>query len=269
MSEKAINYTDINEIIFTGRNKDYGAYVLRKNYPRFVTYSVWIAIIVFVLGTAGPMIYKSIMPKEEAPKRRVVQLDYTQLSEPPSIDKKQEIIPQEEIAPLKSTIKFVPPVVKPDEQVKDEYVPTVEELKKVDPGVKTEEGKEGGVDYSLIETQEKIVEEPKKVEREVFTYVEEMPTFPGGEEALLSYISKNIQYPEIAKRAQVEGKIYIQFVVGTSGQVSDVTVAKGIGAGCDEEAVRVVRSMPNWKPGRQNGHPVNVRISIPIVFKLQ
>lgn len=268
MSEKALKYVDVNEIIFAGKNQEYGAYVLRKNYPKFVTYSMWIAIIIFVLGTAGPMIYKAIMPKEEVAARRVVQLDYTQLSEPPSIDKKQEIIPQEEIAPLKSTIKFVPPVVKPDEQVRDEYVPTVEELKKVDPGVKTEEGKEGGVDYSLIETQEKIVEE-KKVEREVFTYVEEMPTYPGGEEALLSYVAKNIQYPEIAKRAGVEGKIYIQFVVGTGGQVSDVIVAKGIGAGCDEEAVRVVKSMPNWKPGRQNGHPVNVRISIPIVFRLQ
>lgn len=267
MSEKVLKYVDVNEIIFTGKNKEYGAYVLRKNYPRFVTYSVWISIIVFVLGTAGPMIYKAIMPAEEVAKRRVVQLDYTMLSEPPSIDKKQEIIPLEEIAPLKSTIKFVPPVVKPDEQVRDEYVPTVEELKKVDPGVKTEEGKEGGVDYSLIETQEKIVEEPK-VERQVFTYVEEMPTYPGGEEALLTFVAKNIQYPEIAKRAGVEGKIYIQFVVGTGGQVSDVSVAKGIGAGCDEEAVRVVRSMPNWKPGRQNGHPVNVRISIPIVFKL-
>jgi protein TonB len=96
-----------------------------------------------------------------------------------------------------------------------------------------------------------------------------MPTFPGGDEALYSFVGKQIVYPEIAKRAGVEGKLYIQFVVRTDGKVSDVTVQKGIGAGCDEEAVRVVRSMPNWKPGRQNGHPVNVRISIPIVFKLQ
>lgn len=268
MSDNVFKYVDINEIIFTGKNKEYGAYVLRKNYPKFVTISVWAAIIFFFLATAGPMIYNAVMPAREAPKRRVVELNYTQLSEPPSIDKKQPVEQVEAPPPLKSTIKFVPPVVKPDEQVKEEYVPTVEELKKVDPGAKTEEGREGGVDYSLIETQEKIVEEPKK-EAQVFTYVEEMPSFPGGEEALLSYISRSISYPEIAKRAGVEGKIYIQFVVNTDGKVSDVAVAKGIGAGCDEEAVRVVRSMPSWKPGRQNGHPVNVRISIPIVFKLQ
>ena len=96
-----------------------------------------------------------------------------------------------------------------------------------------------------------------------------MPTFPGGEEAFYTYVGKKIEYPEIAKRAGVEGKVYIQFVVRSDGKVTDVTVAKGIGAGCDEEAVRVVKSMPNWKPGRQNGHPVNVKISVPIVYKLQ
>ena len=100
-------------------------------------------------------------------------------------------------------------------------------------------------------------------------YVEEMPTFPGGEDAFYYYVGKQIQYPEIAKRNGVEGRVYIQFVVRTDGKITDVTVAKGIGAGCDEEAVRVVRSMPKWKPGTQNGHPVNIRISIPIDYKLQ
>jgi protein TonB len=268
MNDKTINMTDITEIIFANKNKEYGAYVLRKAYSKYVTWSVIAGCTFFILATAGPLIYKSIKPKEVEQKRRVITLDYTQLSEPPSIDKAPPP-PTVEAPPLKSTIQFLPPVVKPDEQVKDEVVPTVEELKKVDPGAKTQEGQEGGVDYSLIDVKDKIVEEPKKEEAQVFTYVEEMPTFPGGDEALYSFVGKQIVYPEIAKRAGVEGKLYIQFVVRTDGKVTDVTVQKGIGAGCDEEAVRVVKSMPNWKPGRQNGHPVNVRISIPIVFKLQ
>jgi protein TonB len=215
------------------------------------------------------MIYKSLKPAEAVVKKKLITLDYTQLSEPPSLDKATPPPTVDVPPPLKSTIAFLPPVVKPDEQVSNDVVPTVEDLKKVDPGAKTQEGQEGGVDYSLIETQEKIVDAPKKEEAQVFTYVEEMPTFPGGDDALYSFISKQIQYPEIAKRAGVEGKVYIQFVVRTDGKVSDVTVVKGIGAGCDEEAMKVVKSMPNWKPGRQNGHPVNVRISVPIVYKLQ
>jgi protein TonB len=268
MNDKALNITDITDIIFTNKNKDYGAYVLRKSYNKYVTWSVIAGSLFFILATAGPVIYKSLKPKEVIKPKRIISIDISQLSEPPSIDKAPPP-PTVEAPPLKSTIQFLPPVVKPDEQVKDEVVPTVEELKKVDPGAKTQEGQVGGVDYSLVETQEKIVDEPKKEEAQVFTYVEEMPTFPGGDEALYAFVGKQIVYPEIAKRAGVEGKLYIQFVVRTDGKVTDVNVQKGIGAGCDEEAVRVVKSMPNWKPGRQNGHPVNVRISIPIVFKLQ
>ena len=268
MSEKTLNMMDITDIIFANKNKEYGAYVLRKLYNKYVTLSTVVGTIFFVLCLTGPMIVKSLSPKETIAKKKTITLDYTQLSEPPSLDKAAPPPTVEAPPPLKSTIAFLPPVVKPDEQVSTDVVPTVEDLKKVDPGAKTQEGQEGGVDYSLIETQEKIVEAPKE-EAQVFTYVEEMPTFPGGDEALYSYISKQIQYPEIAKRAGVEGKVYIQFVVRTDGKVTEVTVVKGIGAGCDEEAVKVVRSMPNWKPGRQNGHPVNVRISVPIVYKLQ
>jgi protein TonB len=269
MSDKTLNMTDITEIIFANKNKEYGAYVLRTLYNKYVTISTIIGTVVFVLALTGPMIYKSLKPAEAVVKKKLITLDYTQLSEPPSLDKATPPPTVDVPPPLKSTIAFLPPVVKPDEQVSNDVVPTVEDLKKVDPGAKTQEGQEGGVDYSLIETQEKIVDAPKKEEAQVFTYVEEMPTFPGGDDALYSFISKQIQYPEIAKRAGVEGKVYIQFVVRTDGKVSDVTVVKGIGAGCDEEAMKVVKSMPNWKPGRQNGHPVNVRISVPIVYKLQ
>ncbi|MDR3610222.1 MAG: TonB family protein [Ignavibacteriaceae bacterium] len=268
MNDKALNMTDITDIIFANKNKDYGAYVLRKSYNRYVTWSVIIGSLFFVLSISGPVIYKSMKAKDVVQKKRVITLDISQLSEPPSIDKATPP-PTVEAPPLKTTIQFLPPVVRPDEQVKDEVVPTVDELKKVDPGAKTQVGQEGGVDYSLVETQEKIVDEPKKEEAQIFTYVEEMPTFPGGDEAFYTYVGSHIVYPEIAKRAGVEGKLWIQFVVSTSGKVSDVVVQKGIGAGCDEEAVRVVKSMPNWTPGRQNGHPVNVRMSVPIVFKLQ
>ena len=141
MSEKTINMTDITEIIFANRNKDYGAYVLRKAYNRYVTWSVVAGCLFFILATSGPLIYKSLKPKAVVQKRKVVTLDYTQLSEPPSIDKAPPP-PVVEAPPFKCVLISFFAGCKPDEQVKDEVVPTVEGLKKVDPGAKTQEGQE-------------------------------------------------------------------------------------------------------------------------------
>jgi TonB family protein len=109
----------------------------------------------------------------------------------------------------------------------------------------------------------------KDEKEKTYTYVDQMPVFPGGDEGLYSFISKNIVYPDVAKRAAVEGKIYVQFVVDKDGSVTDVKVQKGIGGGCDEEAVRVVKLMPKWIPGKNKGELVKTRISIPIMFALK
>jgi protein TonB len=267
MNENVLKNIDLTDIIFVGKHKEYGAYKLRKSYKFYLSVALWIAVLGFVLGTAGPVLYNKWKPAPNVEYKRKV-ITVTTLAEPPSIGEKKEV-QQVEAPPLKSTIAFLPPVVKPDEQVKEEYIPTVEELKNIDPGAKTQQGVEGGVDYSLLDVQPKVVEEEKEDKSEVFTFVEEMPSFPGGQDELLSFLQQNIKYPEIAKRAGVEGKIFVSFVVTKSGKITNVKVVKGIGAGCDEEAVRVVKLMPSWKPGKQNGAPVNVSVSIPIVFKLQ
>ncbi|MHC1736717.1 MAG: energy transducer TonB [Ignavibacteriaceae bacterium] len=268
-NELEIFKNSLNEIIFDKKNKEYGAYILRKLYSKHVSISLLIAVIFFVVSTTSPLIIKYFTPKEAPVNRQLRVIDYTQLSEPPSIDKK-EVQPQIEAPPpLKSTIKFLPPVVKPDADVTEEYIPSQEELKTVDPGKSTQEGDPTGVDYSLLEVNEpKAVEEPTDNVGEVFTFVEEMPSFPGGTEELMKFFALNIKYPEIAKRAGVEGKVFISFIVTKLGIIKDIQLAKGIGAGCDEEALSVVAKMPKWKPGRQNGSPVSVRVSIPIVFRL-
>lgn len=103
---------------------------------------------------------------------------------------------------------------------------------------------------------------------EVFMVVDQQPQFPGGMQALAAFLQNEIRYPDIARKAGVEGKVFIQFVVGSDGKISGVEVVRGIGGGCDEEAIRVVKAMPDWIPGRQNGHNVAVRFSMPITFKL-
>ena len=103
----------------------------------------------------------------------------------------------------------------------------------------------------------------------IYTVVETMPEFPGGTAKMMGFLAANISYPQTARDKGVEGRVYISFVVEKDGSVSDVKVLRGIGGGCDEEAVRVVQSMPNWKPGVQKGKPVKVAYNLPVRFALK
>lgn len=262
MSKELVHKFDIDEILFAEKNKEYGAYLLRKTYKYYLSIAMWIAIIIVFLATAGPTIYNKLFPEEVIiPTRKKVTI--TQLEQPPSIGEQKEIEQVEAPPPLKSTIKFTPPVVKADELVKDEYIPTVEELKVVDPGLKTQEGSSEGVDYSLIEVEEKVVEEKKEEAPTYFIAVEEMPEPIGG----IAAIQSKIVYPDIAIRAGVEGKVYVLAFVNEEGMVTKTEVIKGIGAGCDEAALSAVKAT-RFKPGKQRGTPVKVQISIPVIFKL-
>jgi protein TonB len=263
MAEELTFKLDLDELIFAHKNKEYGAYKLRKAYNKYLAIAVWIAIAIIFLVTTGPTIYRTLNPEEVVTKRKRI-VDINELAATPSIGEEQKIETVDAPPPLKSTIKFTPPVVKPDDQVTEEYVPTVDELKDVDPGARTEEGQEGGVDYSLIEVEEQVVEEKKEEAPTYFVAVEEMPEPIGG----IAAIQQLIEYPEIAKRAGVEGKVYVLAFVDERGNVTSAKILKGIGAGCDEAAIDAVRKT-KFKPGKQRGTPVKVQVSIPIVFKLQ
>ena len=133
------------------------------------------------------------------------------------------------------------------------------------------------VDINAEVDQDEVIEEyvapevveEEVVEQEIFTIVEEMPEFPGGMAKLGEYLAKNIKYPQMAREAGVKGKVFIAFVIEPDGSVSNVQVLRGIGGGCDEEAIRVVKSMPKWKPGKQRGKAVRVSYNLPVNFQLQ
>ena len=114
-----------------------------------------------------------------------------------------------------------------------------------------------------------VIEEEEEVEEDViFTVVEDQPQFPGGEEARQRFLEDNLRYPTMAREAGIQGTVFVTFVVETDGSVTDVRILRGIGGGCDEEAVRVVEMMPRWEPGRQRGQPVRVQFNMPIRFRL-
>ena len=119
-------------------------------------------------------------------------------------------------------------------------------------------------EYVPVEVEEEDVQE-----QEIFQIVEEMPSYPGGEQKLMEYVAKNIKYPQIARETGIQGRVFVGFVVEPDGSVSNVKVLRGIGGGCDEEAMRVVKGMPKWKPGKQRGKAVRVSYMLPVNFKLQ
>lgn len=121
------------------------------------------------------------------------------------------------------------------------------------------------VEYAPVEVKEEAAE----VEEEIFVFVEQNPEFVGGEAALYAYLRENIKYPTLARENNIEGKVFVQFVVEKNGSISNVKILKDIGSGCGAEAVRVVKAMPKWNPGKQRGNAVRAQFSLPISFKLQ
>jgi TonB family protein len=114
-----------------------------------------------------------------------------------------------------------------------------------------------------------VIEETESEEIQIFMVVEQMPEFPGGEEKLYKFLAENIHYPQMAKESGIQGRVFVTFVVERDGSVVDIRVLRGIGGGCDEEAIRVVKAMPKWIPGKQRGKPVRVQYNLPVKFTLE
>jgi periplasmic protein TonB len=248
-----------DDIVFEGRNQSYGAYVLRQLYSRHVGIALGITLVIFALLIWGPAIVNALTPEEEVvelPKRKLV---YTELSAPPPIDKPKPPPPQIQLPKLQKVIKFVPPKVVKEQVV--EEVPTIEEIKQNEVAAVEVEGPTEVVFEEPV--QEVVVDD-----NQIFTVVEQQPEFTGGYEAMAQFIKRNLKYPASARRMGVEGKVFVQFVVNKDGNITDVRTLRGISADCDKEAERIVKAMPPWKAGKQNGKPVRVSFVLPIVFKL-
>ena len=152
--------------------------------------------------------------------------------------------------------------------------PQVTQIQVVEDDVEVEDDIEIDAEVSQDEVIEEYfapaeIEEEEIVEAEIFKVVEVMPEFPGGAAKMMEYIQKNMKYPMMARESDIQGRVFVNFVVEPDGSISNVTVMRGIGGGCDEEAVRVVNSMPKWNPGKQRGTAVRCAFTVPIIFKLQ
>ena len=274
MAKIDLTSNDWCELIFKDRNKEYGAYDMRLDTPKRHNLATLIVIVVVILVITLPMLIKFITPEKE---NKIVVNEVTTLAKLPEaeIKRNEELQPMMKPTtpppPLKSTIKFTAPVIKKDEEVGEE-----DEIKSQD-----ELAARGNVAISIadvkgndeIDGQDiadfKDFVAPEVEEEEVYIIVEQMPGFPGGEEALLKYISDHIEYPTMAVERGIEGRVTVRFVVNKDGYVQDVTVIRGVHELLDKEAVRVIQSLPRWNPGKQNGVAVAVYYNVPVNFTLQ
>ncbi|WP_242929473.1 energy transducer TonB [Pontibacter vulgaris] len=274
MESSKLANASLDDIVFAGRNKAYGAYLLRKLYNSHITKAAIIASLLFFFFISIPLIKKMIEGDEEVETidRVVTEVE---LAQPPPIDEATPPPPPPPPdlppppPPVRATVKFTPPVVKRDEEVREEEeIPDQEKLAEIDAGTKTVEGDPNAkVDLGDIDGTSDVVAEV--VEEKPYTYVEQMPSFPGGDSEMLKYLGKNIRYPAAAQRAGVEGLVVLSFVVSKTGEISEIQVIKNLGSGTDEEAVRVVKTMPKWTPGKQNGRTVPVRYTLPVRFTIK
>ena len=256
------------DLLFGNKNKDFGAYELRKIKNKSALYGFLISAVIVTLGFSWPFVLKFFEKKDYTPvkvrEKRV--LKYSELSAPPPIELEKP--PAEKIQVQSREIKkFIKPVVKPDEEVIDEeLMPTIEELETADVGTENVEGLDSMVLDQDIASFDELVIEDEVIEP--YLQVEVMPTFPGGEQELLKYLAENVKYPRLAREAKIQGLVIVRFVVDADGFVGNIEILRGIGAGCDEEALRVVKAMPKWEPGYQNNRAVPVIYNMPIRFAL-
>jgi len=258
MAKERIKAPAFDDIVFEERNKEYGAYKLRKRYSRTVIFAMLIGII--IIGTAVITPYLNAKALENRQKRaeRQVEIKMENLDQP-----NETVAPPPPPPPPPADVvqqqKYVPPEVV--DSIRPEDVKQLMTADQAQVEVKNDEVVE------IVEVKEEVQEEdPEAVP---FVVVEEMPMFPGGERELLLYIAEHTNYPEIAKENNIQGRVIVRFCVTSKGGVNQVSILKGVDPELDAEAIRVVNSLPAFKPGKQGGKPVPVWYMVPITFTLK
>ena len=270
------------DMVFAGKNKEYGAYQLRKGTSgRNINSLLTLVIAAALVG--GFLAWKVIEQKQAEEQQAYMEaMELARLQKQAEKEKKKpekvqpKVEMKKEIPVARETQKFTAPVIKKDELVKEEnQVKQMDQLDaKVAVGTKDEEGVKDRT-VEAVRSDIAVAAPPPppapkpEVSNKVFDVVEEMPSFPGGQAALMSFLSSNIKYPVVAQENGVQGRVIVGFVVERDGSITDVKVMRSVDPSLDREAQRVVRAMPRWKPGKQNGSAVRVKYTVPVVFRLQ
>ena len=262
------------ELAYEGKNQAFGGFVIRQEIGKRHI----IAFITSVVAIALAFLIPSLI--EKLPKEKEAELEFTVTEvemanlEEQEVEKNDEIEPIVEAPPpppLKSSIKFTAPVITADENVADEEeIKTQDEMTQTSinisiadvQGVDTEDAQD------IADFQE-VIAEPEPEEEKPFEAVEQMPQFPGGDAELMKYMQSNLVYPPVAVENGIQGRVILRFVVSKTGNIEQIQVLRSPDPSLEKEAIRVVKSMPKWVPGKQNGVSVPVYFTLPVTFRLQ
>jgi periplasmic protein TonB len=259
MGKEKINAPAFDDIVFEERNKEYGAYSLRKKYNRTVLVSMLIGIIILATGIITPYINAKALENSKKRAERQVEIKLENLDTP-----SEAVAPPPPPPPPPADVvqqqRYVPPVVV--DSIRPEDMAQLMTADQAQTEVKNTD---------VVEVQETVKEEVQQEDPEAtpFVVVEEMPMYPGGDVELLKYLAANTNYPEVAKENNIQGRVIVRFCVTSKGGVSQVSILKGVDPELDAEAIRVVNTIPAFKPGKQGGKPVPVWYMVPIIFTLK
>lgn len=263
------------ELVFDGRNKEYGAYVLRqqagkRNVLAIISLSALVAIVsalFFGIQASdkylGGAKYDEVITLVNLPEKNQAKVEH--------FERPKE--PERVIENLRNSIKFTAPrIIKDDEVREEEMMRSQDELNQSTTAiaaVTVTNGSDNGEVARLADVIAQIEPKHEEMEEKPRDIVEQMPMFPGGNEELLKYLGKNLKYPVICQEMSIQGRVVCSFVVEKDGSITDIKVIRSIDPNLDKEAVRVLKSMPKWIAGRQNGRPVRVKYNVPVAFRLQ
>ena len=277
MSKIDLISNEWTDLVFEGRNQSYGAYKLRKTTGKRNLWALIIVALAAVLLYLGLQLQRMAEANKKVENTQAVELAKLNTEKKEAKVEKKEVIrqePEKVVEQVKSSVKFTAPIIKKDSEVKEEDEIKLDEVQKSDKavGAFTVEGNDE-VGGAVLKAKEDIAapEPPKHVveETKIFTVVEQMPMFPGGDAALMGYLRDNMHYPTVAAENGVQGRVVVGFVVERDGSITDVNVLRSVDPSLDREAMRVVKAMPKWTPGKQNGSAVRVKYQVPVTFRLQ
>jgi protein TonB len=270
METTKIRSADYLDILFDGRNKQYGGYMLRKNYSSRLLSAGLLALLII-----GALFGATLFSKQQSEIGGTFVVAPTRIITTPSEVKPPPPPPETIVSSkMRVTEKITPPVIRKDNEVREEDKPKTvhpEENKLVGPEYIKGPGDPGAIapDMNRDVLGRGEVKPARTESNQAFVTVEQMPEFPGGKVALARYLARNINYPPAAKEEQIQGKVYIRFIIDQLGRVTGAQLVKDIGGGCGAEALRVVNAMPKWTAGKQNGQAVKVYYMLPVTFRLQ
>ncbi len=268
------------DIVFEGKNKEYGAYEMRRksdgrHNKAMIIVVIAVVVIFFALRLVNMALERAAANIVDDASQELVQVDMGEQEEPEDKDEtiqieeqKPEALPEE----ILNTMKVTELQIANDEDVKaEDEIKSQDELQDSQTAFGSTDFDKGTDDLNVVrEHKDEIIVEKKEPEKEkVFVAVEQMPQFPGGDAELMKYLSKNIKYPTMAMENNIQGRVVVQFVVTKTGAIGEVKVIRSVDRDLDREAIRVCKSLPNFIPGKMNGQAVNVWYTLPVNFKLQ